>query len=226
MKVVILAAGRGKRLGSLTSEKPKPMILIKGKPLLAYILESLPAAISEIILIRGYKGSVIKDYFGKEYLNRKIIYVDMPVLSGTAMALHSAKPYLADERFLVIQGDDLYEKADLEALLEYPLSFGIYHGIPNRKDYFHIELTADRKIAGFRRVDEGLMKQGINIATGSFVLDLRIFEYEPVKLPSGEYGLPQTVIAMAKDVTVEAVEMPNWKSITYPDDIKKIEGLL
>ena len=55
MKAVILAAGEGIRMRPLTLTKPKPMLEVLGKPLLQHILEALPDAINEIIIVIGYR---------------------------------------------------------------------------------------------------------------------------------------------------------------------------
>ena len=63
-QAVILAGGRGTRLQNLTSNIPKPMILIHGKPFLEYIIEILiEEGISKILLLLGYLPDVIRDYF-------------------------------------------------------------------------------------------------------------------------------------------------------------------
>jgi len=67
-----LAAGEGKRLRPLTLETPKPLLKIKGRPILDYTFSSLPEKISEVILVVGYKGEQIKNYLGDEFSGKKI----------------------------------------------------------------------------------------------------------------------------------------------------------
>ena len=62
MQAVILAAGLGTRLRPLTDNKPKPMVEVKGKPIIAHNIERLPETISEIIVVLGYMGEKISDY--------------------------------------------------------------------------------------------------------------------------------------------------------------------
>ena len=65
MKVVLLAAGLGTRLGSMTSCLPKPMIMISGKPILEHIILDLKnSGFSEFCIVIGYLGNMIKTYFG------------------------------------------------------------------------------------------------------------------------------------------------------------------
>src|SRR5262252_7889932 len=64
-KAVILAAGRGKRMRELTNEVPKPMVEVRGKPILHHILDGLGSAnIEEVLIVVGYRKEAIQDYFG------------------------------------------------------------------------------------------------------------------------------------------------------------------
>ena len=65
MKVVIMAGGKGTRIASVRSDVPKPMINICGKPILEYQIDNLKACgLTDIILVIGYLGDKIKEYFG------------------------------------------------------------------------------------------------------------------------------------------------------------------
>ena len=66
MKVVILAGGLGTRISEYTKTKPKPMIEIRGKPLIFYIMKQYARyGFTDFIIALGYKGDVIKRYFKK-----------------------------------------------------------------------------------------------------------------------------------------------------------------
>src|SRR4029450_1199792 len=63
-KAVLLAAGRGTRMRELTADLPKPMIKVRGKPILLHIVEGLQAAgIKDFLIIVGYHGDAVRDYF-------------------------------------------------------------------------------------------------------------------------------------------------------------------
>src|SRR3989338_817021 len=115
MQAVILAAGRGVRMSDLTNDLPKSLIRLGGRPILEYTLTNLPQKISELIFVIGYKGELIKSHFGERYQDKKIRYIVQENLNGTAGALHCAKEFLEDE-FLVLNGDDLYSRLDLEKI--------------------------------------------------------------------------------------------------------------
>ena len=89
MKAIIPCAGEGVRMRPLTLEKPKQLLEIAGRPILVRIFENLPDEIGEVVLVVGYMGDKIRDYFGDKFLGRKIRYVEQKEKLGTADALWS-----------------------------------------------------------------------------------------------------------------------------------------
>jgi NDP-sugar pyrophosphorylase family protein len=109
MRCVILAGGRGRRLGPLTEDLPKALVDVAGRPFLEYQLELLrTGGISEIVLCVGYLGSVVERTIGDgSRFGLSIRYShDGPEPLGTAGALRNALPLLG-ETFLVTYGDTL-----------------------------------------------------------------------------------------------------------------------
>jgi NDP-sugar pyrophosphorylase family protein len=107
MQMVILAGGLATRLKPLTSDIPKSMIKIAGKPFLEYQLELLKEyEIKDILLCLGYKGELIKDYFsdGKKFGVNLSCSFDGERLLGTAGALKKAYKLLK-ENFFLMYGD-------------------------------------------------------------------------------------------------------------------------
>ena len=104
MKVVIMAGGKGTRIATIKSDVPKPMIEICGKPILEWQIENLKACgLTDITLVIGYLGEIIKDYFqdGSRFgVNISYYEEDHPL--GTAGALF--KMNLSDD-FLLMCGD-------------------------------------------------------------------------------------------------------------------------
>ena len=105
MKVVIMAGGKGTRIASVRSDVPKPMINICGKPILEHQIDNLKACgLTDIILVVGYLGDKIKEYFGdgsKFGVNIEYFIEDHPL--GTAGALFKM-PQLTED-FLLLCGD-------------------------------------------------------------------------------------------------------------------------
>jgi len=106
MKAVILAGGKGTRLGPLARDIPKSMVPVGGTPVLFHQLALLRAnGVMEVVLCVNHLAHVIKDAVGDgASLGMRITYVDDGVPAGTAGAVLRAAAYL-NETFLVLYGD-------------------------------------------------------------------------------------------------------------------------
>ncbi len=226
MQAIILAAGKGTRMGKLCENTPKPMLKVAGKNLIEHKIDALPREVDEIILVIGYFGDQIKSFFGDSYKGRKIKYVEMALdkLNGTASALFSAKDILKG-KFISMMGDDLYSTDDIKNALQYENAI---LAIKIREKTAGGKITLDKNGNLSAIVDdrEGKLEGGL-IDTGLYVLSEEIFKYQPVQLPnSKEFGLPQTILAMSKTAAVKIVEATFWLKITEPSDLDVAEKAL
>ena len=111
MKVIIPLAGFGARLRPHTFTKPKPLINVAGKPVLAHILDSLAGLdVDEMVFIVGHLGDQIQAYVSENY-NFHARYVEQKELKGQAHALYLAREYLTGP-ILIVFVDTIFE-ADL-----------------------------------------------------------------------------------------------------------------
>ncbi len=206
----------------LTADVPKPMLKIKGKPILEHKLNALPKEISEIIFIIGYKGEHIMNHFKKEFDGRKITYVFQHNLNGTGGALHLAKSRL-DKKFLVMMGDDLYSKKDIKKLMKHDLAvLGYEVGNPN---LFGI-IKTNKKGYVESIVEKPKHSKDKLANIGLYVLTKKFFDYDLVPVGSGEFGLPQTLASMAKDFNIKLEKASQWFPIGTPEDLKKAEEII
>ena len=107
-------------MGELTANLPKPMVQVEGKPILEHIVEGLhdEAKITEIFIVTGWCGHVIRDYFGDgSRWNVKISYGEQVVQDGTGKAPEVAKEWVGSDRFLFTYGDILLRPPTDYALL-------------------------------------------------------------------------------------------------------------
>lgn len=118
MKVVIMAGGKGTRIASVKSDVPKPMIPICGKPILEWQIENLKACgLTDITLVTGYLGHVIKEYFGDgAKFGLKVSYFEEKEPLGTAGALFKM-PELTED-FLLLCGDVILD-VDFKRFIEF-----------------------------------------------------------------------------------------------------------
>ena len=108
MKAVIMAGGKGTRIASVVSDVPKPMIRICGKPILEHQIECLKCnGLTDIILVVGHLGHIIREYFGDgDRFGVHIHYYEETVPLGTAGALFKL-PELTED-FLLLCGDTVF----------------------------------------------------------------------------------------------------------------------
>ena len=109
MKAVILAAGKGTRMKELTNEVPKPMLKVRGKPILEHIIHGIAGeGVREIFIVTGFRAEVVEDYFGDgSKWNLRIAYGRQVVQDGTGKAPELAKEFIGSSPFLLTYGDIL-----------------------------------------------------------------------------------------------------------------------
>jgi UDP-N-acetylglucosamine diphosphorylase / glucose-1-phosphate thymidylyltransferase / UDP-N-acetylgalactosamine diphosphorylase / glucosamine-1-phosphate N-acetyltransferase / galactosamine-1-phosphate N-acetyltransferase len=157
MKAVILAAGKGTRMGELTENLPKPMLDVEGKPVLEHIVEGLrdEAGIRDFFIITGWCGNVIRDHFGNgDRWKVNVSYGEQVVQDGTGKAPELAKEWVGKDNFLLTYGD---------ILLRPPTDYKLL------VDSFH----EDGVIAVKKVKDEELAKGGaVVLDSAGFMIDL------------------------------------------------------
>lgn len=107
MKAMILAAGLGSRMRPLTNNLPKPLLKVKGQPLIVWLIKSLKqAGINEFVINLAYLGDKISHYLGDGRLfGVSIVYSQEPEPLETAGGIIFALPLLGKEPFIVVNGD-------------------------------------------------------------------------------------------------------------------------
>ena len=112
MKAIILAAGRGSRMKSLTDERPKCLVELRGKPLLEWQLESLRAAgISDIAVVTGYKRELLAERGLSEFHNPRWAETNM------VSSLACAESWLDGEACIVSYSDIFYSPVAVQSLI-------------------------------------------------------------------------------------------------------------
>lgn len=108
-KAVLLAAGRGTRMRELTQELPKPMLPVRGKPVLQHIVEGLhDAGVTDLLIVVGWQGDVVSKFFGDgSKLGVRIQYTTQIVQDGTGKVVELARGFVGAEPFLLSYGDIL-----------------------------------------------------------------------------------------------------------------------
>ncbi|MBF0299214.1 MAG: glucose-1-phosphate cytidylyltransferase [Oligoflexia bacterium] len=199
MKVAILAGGQGTRLSEETSLRPKPMIEIGGQPILWHIMKHYSFyGFNEFVILLGYKGYVIKEYFANYYLhqsdvtidtsinkmeihnnqseNWKITLVDTGLESMTGARIKRAQKYIGNETFMLTYGDGLCD-INLRQLYEFHLSHKkaiTLTAVKPAGKFGALEFKNEHSISRFWEKPRG---DGSWINGGFFICEPRVFNY-------------------------------------------------
>jgi len=116
MKALVLAAGRGSRLGNITENLPKPLVEVKNKPVIDYLIRKLiDLNVSEIFINMHYKHELLEKFIVNSNYRTKITLIYEPKLLGTAGTLKSLIDELSTEDFIVMHADNYFQD-DLKIL--------------------------------------------------------------------------------------------------------------
>lgn len=221
MQAIILAAGRGKRMGGLTDSIPKPLIKLAGKTLIEHKFDALPDNVDNVVIVVGYLGDKIREYFGDSFGRLRIRYAEQKELRGTAYAVREAKDLLED-KFIVMMGDDIYFRQDVEKA--------------SREDWaMLVRRTSDWKSGGRVIVKDGRVVgvteskavpgEDALVNTALYVMKKDFLKYDPVRVEGREeYGIPETLAEISKKEPVMAVYAENWFQISDAEDIAMVEA--
>jgi glucose-1-phosphate thymidylyltransferase len=148
MKAVIPAAGIGTRLRPHTLNKPKALLPVAGKPILAHIIDDLAAAgIDGFVVIVGFHGDAVRAWFAAERPHLDITYIEQEQRLGLGHAIWTARAALGDQPFFCILGDTIL-KADYAALLACPDNMIAVREVADPRRFGVVVLDGER-VAGF-----------------------------------------------------------------------------
>ena len=144
MKALIPAAGVGTRLRPHTLNKPKALLPVAGKPILAHIMDDLTSAgIDGFVLIIGYHGDEVREWFARERPDLDIIFVEQKERLGLGHAVWTARDVLGEAPFFCILGDTIL-KADYARLLASPASMIAVREVADPRRFGVVEMDGDR----------------------------------------------------------------------------------
>ena len=199
MKVVILAGGFGTRLSEETDIKPKPMVEIGGKPILWHIMKSYSHfGFNEFVILLGYKGYVIKEFFSNYFLHQSDVTIDlkknnMEILQNqaepwkvtlletglntmTGGRIKRALKYIGKEDFLLTYGDGLSD-VDILSTVESHRTHGkkiTMTAVQPAGRYGALDIKNDNSISSFKEKPKG---DGSWINGGFFVCKPEVLNY-------------------------------------------------
>jgi NDP-sugar pyrophosphorylase family protein len=169
MIAILLCGGKGERLRPLTLDIPKPMVKIKDKPIVSYILDQIKhPKINKIFITVGYKAEIIESYFKDNFLDRNIEIIN----NGDVDIIERIKSVIdlnSDENeFLILYGDTI-SNVNLDTLIGYSNDItepGLITIWPLSTSFGVVEIDSNNIVIGFK--EKPRLDKWINI--GYFIL--------------------------------------------------------
>ncbi len=211
MKALVLAAGEGTRLRPLTSNTPKPLLTVAGKPFLTHTIDALRGAgVEEVVIVTGFRGDRIRSHYRNgEGTGVSIKYLEQKERRGTAHAIGMAEGMM-DGPFFCLAGDVLVDREDLLAMK------GRYEA--GGTNVLAAASVEDPSRFGVIEAEEGRMLRIVEkpespssglINASIYLLDLGIFPRirETELSARGEYEITDSLSAMAAGEGVEVHQL-------------------
>jgi bifunctional UDP-N-acetylglucosamine pyrophosphorylase/glucosamine-1-phosphate N-acetyltransferase len=214
MQTVILAAGEGTRMRPLTETVPKPMLPVADRPLCAHTADAAVAAgAAELVFVVGYEADAVREYFGNVYRDVPVSYAVQSEQLGTAHAVEQALPHL-DGDFVVLNGDDLYDRAAVEALFESTPAVGAYT-VDDPRPYGVFSLEGDRVVDVVEKPDDPPSDR-VNVGAYGFPAEAADWFDDVEMSERGEYEITDVVDRLLAERAVSAVPVERWLGVGRP----------
>ena len=225
LQAVLLAAGKSTRTYPLTTTRPKPLIPILGKPLLEHLLGQLEGLVDEAILVIGYRADAIRVQFGDRFGSLPLRYLEQREQRGTADALLQTSP-LIEDRCLVLNGDDLYHRHDLQALSRHRTAI-LVTPVPDPQNRAVVTIAGDQVV----NIVEKLASAPPNslASVGGYVMERESLDKlrEIQMSPRGELELPDFIRLLARSSVVRYHRIERlWLPLTYAWDVLRLSLFL
>jgi bifunctional UDP-N-acetylglucosamine pyrophosphorylase/glucosamine-1-phosphate N-acetyltransferase len=210
MDAIILAAGMGTRLRPHTLTVPKPLLPVRGRTILDWALGALPAEVDRVLVVVHYLADQIEAYLAGQSHVRQWQAVRQEAPRGTGDAFHTCRDLVRSERFLVLNGDDLYGAADLAALARTPAGL-LVHAVDEPRRFGIAFLKADGTL---EKLVEKPDLEGTHLAnTGAYLFPRDVFTTELTLSARGEYEITDYVSALAARQPVQVIQAKFWLPI-------------
>ncbi|OFV67071.1 MAG: glucose-1-phosphate thymidylyltransferase [Candidatus Syntrophoarchaeum butanivorans] len=239
MKALILAGGRGRRLGNLTNSMNKCMIGLGGKPVIEYNLARAAEIeeIAEIVVVVGHRAEEIINRYGISYNGKRIQYVIQWEQKGLVHAIECAKDAIGKDDFFLLLGDEVLVNSRHKEMLEVFKQenlFGIC-GVVFQHDLTKISRTytviVDDAGRVFRLIEKP--KKALNNfqGTGHCIFKNEILSYierTPIHPERGEKELPDLIQCAVDDGQVVKIFdiCDAYTNINSEEDLKEAEEVI
>jgi UDP-N-acetylglucosamine diphosphorylase / glucose-1-phosphate thymidylyltransferase / UDP-N-acetylgalactosamine diphosphorylase / glucosamine-1-phosphate N-acetyltransferase / galactosamine-1-phosphate N-acetyltransferase len=230
-KTVLLAAGRGTRMRELTNELPKPMVEVRGKPVLQHTVEGLRAAgVRDFLIIVGYRADSVQNFFGDgARYNIQIQYATQVVQDGTGRVVDLARNFVEDLPFILSYGDILVDPENYRRVIDLSDDVEAIITVKRGEDVTKggaVFLNEQMELIDLHEKSQPGQATSPWYNAGLYAFRSSIFDFTAkLKLsPRGEYELTDAVRALAQSgKKVKALELSGeWADVRDPEILARL----
>jgi dTDP-glucose pyrophosphorylase len=233
-KAVVLAAGRGTRMRELTHDLPKPMIEVRGKPVLQHIVEGLHAAgARRFLIIVGYHAETVRNFFGDGGRhNVDIEYATQTVQDGTGRVVDLARDFTGESPFILSYGDILISPVNYKYVVDLPDDLEAIITVTRGEDVSKggaVFVNEQMELVDLREKPKPGEPTSPWYNAGLYAFRPSVFDFiaglEPS--PRGEYELTDAIRDLAHSgKKVKAIELTGeWADVRDPEILAKLNQL-
>ena len=230
-KAVLLAAGRGTRMRELTQELPKPMLPVRGKPVLQHIMEGVrDAGVQDILVVVGWQADVVSKFFGDgSKLGVRLEYATQVVQDGTGKVVELAREFVGAEPFLLSYGDILIAPENYPRICAALAGAEAVVSVKHNEDVTQggaVFVNEQFELVDLREKPKPGEPTSPWYNAGIYAFRPSIFDYiaRLERSPRGEYELTDAIRALAlAGNKVRALELSgDWADVRDPEILAKL----
>lgn len=234
-KAVVLAAGRGTRMRELTVDFPKPMIEVRGKPILQHIVEGFrEAGVRRFLIIVGYHAETVRNFFGDgRHHTVDIEYAMQTVQDGTGRVVDLARNFTGGSPFILSYGDILISPVNYKRVVDLPGDCEVIVTVTRGEDVSKggaVFVNEQMELVDLREKPKPGEPTSPWYNAGLYAFRPSIFEFIARLKPSprGEYELTDAIRDLAQSgKKVKALELTGeWADVRDPEVLAKLNQLL
>ena len=223
MEAIILAGGFGTRLTPLTYTRAKPLLPILNKPMITYLIDSLPKEIDKVVLAVNYRKDQIEMYFKENDVGREIVVNDEPKPLGTGGAVKFAERHITGT--FVVLNSDIISSLNLKDMIDFHRKTNAATTISlwpveNVSEFGVVEIKEDGRITSFIEKPKPEEAPSNLINAGAYCLEPLVLDY----IDTGR------LVSMEQEIFPKIIQDTNafygYRISGYWIDVGRIESYL
>lgn len=228
---LILAAGNGTRIRSVSAGLPKPLVDFRGKPILEHVIRrAQQAGIEKFVIVVGYRSDLIRAWFEAHLLSASVTFVENPDYhKANGISALKAKDEIHDD-FLLLMADHIFEPETAQVLLKQRLAPGevILAVDPNIDRIFDLDDATKVRREGDHIIDIGKEITHYDaLDTGMFLCSPALFDRLQAATKDGNCSLSDGMRGLIRDRRLRALEIGQgqWQDLDTPEALAHAEGV-